>query len=83
MNMLRIDDMVTLRQVALDMALRRCENDYRRVDEVIALADRFSEYIRGRAELPESPLLDFEVVVDADPGIGGECDVDGYDISDN
>lgn len=51
--MLAIIDKVTLRQVSLDMALRRYHDDSRDTGAVISLADKFATYIQGGADLPE------------------------------
>lgn len=51
--MIEIIDKVSLRQVALDMALRRYHDDSRDTGAIIALADKFATYIQGGADLPE------------------------------
>ena len=51
--MIAVIDKVSLRQVALDMALRRYHDDSRDTGAIIALADKFATYIQGGANLPE------------------------------
>lgn len=57
--MMQIFDKVSLRQAALDMALRRCHDDYRKINEILSAADKFATYMQGMANLPEfAPPID-------------------------
>lgn len=51
--MIAIIDKVSLRQVAVDMALRRYHDDSRDTGAIIELADKLATYIQGGANLPE------------------------------
>lgn len=51
--MINIKDKVSLRQVALDMAMRRYHDDSRNTSEIIKTADTFATYIQGGAKLEE------------------------------
>lgn len=76
--MRKISDMISLRAEALELAMKRCHDDYRKTNEILQLADTFVDYIKQDIELPMfMPVPDIVTTTNICNGCDGEED-DGY-----